>query len=330
MQSNSWKKKSRSGGVRRKVLKEYSSIIKSDTDQSTTNNTEGDQSATVHISEAGSVHNKYNVSSGINVEAEKCENQPRCSSSEDHANATAHLFEVGSVHDKNYNNVSTCSTLDDENNFIPASSSSAESDTNSDFDMCNKQLVFCKKIRIWAVENKITHIALNDLIAIINEFIPQILSKDARTILAVPRNINIKLIEGGEYWHHGIADPLKTILEKWNDVPESISLNFNFDGLPIFKSSKHEFWPILCNIFENQKISPFVIGIYFGVGKPKDLAAYLDDFVNEMKILLEEGIKIGQSEQAIKIKVRCIICDSPARAYIKGKDYIHFSRIFLI
>lgn len=112
-------------------------------------------------------------------------------------------------------------------------------------------------------------------------------------------------------------------MQNWIDVPENISLNFNFDGLRIFKSSKKEFWPILCYISENPNIKPLVIGIYYGIGKPKNLTAYLEDFVADVSHLLEEGIALLQnSEKKVTVKIRCFICDSPARAFMKGNHVL--------
>ncbi|CAB3221931.1 unnamed protein product [Arctia plantaginis] len=124
---------------------------------------------------------------------------------------------------------------------------------------------------------------------------PGILSRDARAIIGTVRQIhNIKTIEHGEYWHNGLPKSLQKALENWVDVPNKVKLNFNFDGLPIFKSSNKEFWPILCNIFERPDIEPFV----FDTRRNK------------------EGIYI--EDRKISIEIRCFICDSPARAYIKG------------
>ncbi|CAG9793058.1 unnamed protein product [Diatraea saccharalis] len=128
----------------------------------------------------------------------------------------------------------------------------------------------------------------------------------------------MKTIENGEYWHNGLTKCLRKTLENWVDVPNKVKLNFNFDGLPIFKSSNKEFWPILCNIYERPDIDPFVIGIYFGVGKPKNIDQYLDDFVKEIGNLIKEGIYIEKPNKIVSIEIRCFICDSPARAYIKG------------
>lgn len=100
-----------------------------------------------------------------------------------------------------------------------------------------------------------------------------------------------------------------------------ISLNINIDGLPAFKSSKLQLWPILCNVYEIPELRPIVVGIYSGHNKPSDLDGYLRMFVDEMKKLLKDGILIviNGKEKIVGVKIRAFICDSPARAMIKGK-----------
>lgn len=129
-------------------------------------------------------------------------------------------------------------------------------------------------------------------------------------------------IGNGKYWkNNDFQLCLKNTLEKLNFNEEVISLNVNIDGLPIYKSSKAEFWPILCNLFELPQVKPFIIGIYYGQGKPCDVKEYLQFFVDEIKLLMEEGLIISTQNKfkAIKVKIRSFICDSPARAFIKGK-----------
>ena len=62
-----------------------------------------------------------------------------------------------------------------------------------------------------------------------------------------------------------------------------------------------------------------VIGIYCGESKP-ELQAFVTPFVEEMKIVLANGIEIN--DQIVTTKIRCFICDSPARAFIKGDTNI--------
>jgi len=46
-------------------------------------------------------------------------------------------------------------------------------------------------------------------------------------------------------------------------LPNVLKLQFNVDGLPLFKSSATEFWPILC-LVQNSDTHPFVVRLYCG------------------------------------------------------------------
>lgn len=68
-------------------------------------------------------------------------------------------------------------------------------------------------------------------------------------------------------------------------------------------------------------IKPMVISIWCGnTSEPNDLNSYKDNylrpFVTELSELLEHGVSIN--DHHITITIRCFICDSPARAFIKG------------
>lgn len=76
------------------------------------------------------------------------------------------------------------------------------------------------------------------------------------------------------------------------------------------------------------KMFAFFIGIYAGDGKPEDLDTFLGLFVTEMQ-QLQEGLKItdkSQREKIIHVKLRAFICDSPARAMIKGFYFTNNNR----
>lgn len=78
-------------------------------------------------------------------------------------------------------------------------------------------------------------------------------------------------------------------------------------------------WPILFNVLEEPQIKPMIIGIFHGKTKPKRVEDYLKPFVDEVLPILKEGIVIN--EHILYIKIRAFICDSPARAFIKGRYY---------
>ena len=71
----------------------------------------------------------------------------------------------------------------------------------------------------------------------------------------------------------------------------SQALLINIDGLPLFKSSSKQFWPILAILKGISHSTPFVIGIFCGHTKPTSLDEYLADFVQEMQRLRENGVR---------------------------------------
>lgn len=73
------------------------------------------------------------------------------------------------------------------------------------------------------------------------------LPKDFRALVRTPRNLEISTVGGGQQWYNGIKTNLQNIFPKLSEDME-ISLKFNMDGLPLFKSSQRCFWPILASI----------------------------------------------------------------------------------
>lgn len=69
-------------------------------------------------------------------------------------------------------------------------------------------------------------------------------------------------------------------------------------------------------ISEMPRVEPIVIAIWCGNGKPTVLNDFLDPFVNELSDILQNQIVINNYR--ITVSIRCFICDTPARSYIKG------------
>lgn len=200
-------------------------------------------------------------------------------------------------------------------------STEIEQEGNTYLTDIEKDVTVRNRLRVWATSFRINQMALKELINIWNERFPRILPDDPRTLLNTPRNIVIDNIgNNGYYWHHGLEYCIQRNLQNVEEPPTLINLNVNVDGLPVYKSSKQEFWPILCNIYEFPEMKPMVIGIFCGFGKPKDVNVFLRPCVNEMKQLLKNGLLIRRGEKHYRtlVRIRAFICDSPARAFIKG------------
>lgn len=68
-------------------------------------------------------------------------------------------------------------------------------------------------------------------------------------------------------------------------------------------------------ILDLPQIRPFVIAIWCGEGKPL-INEYLGDFVRELNFLLTNEVSING--HVLQIRIKCFVCDTPARSYIKG------------
>lgn len=191
-----------------------------------------------------------------------------------------------------------------QNNISLTSSSGISVKEEEDFE---------EKLIDWIDLYNISKRGVNRLLSILNSE-GHSLPRDYRTLLRTDTKIKTVPLAGGMYWHNGLK---KCLLRIFGNFKESakLSLNFNIDGLPIYKSSKETFWPILANLHDFPKIRPIVVGIWSGEGKPV-LNEYLEPFVNELLELIENGLSVNGHN--FELNIRAFICDSPARAYIKG------------
>lgn len=148
------------------------------------------------------------------------------------------------------------------NNIIEngdCSSSDSESCSDSESGECVPRRSL---LRNWALCHQIAHTALRELLIIMrlcgsHHYLPL----DPRTLLETPTDIRIHNVAAGEYWHAGIISTVTEHLIKTKNNTSEVEFKFSIDGLPISKSSKGQFWPILCQIKDAE---PIVIGIYYG------------------------------------------------------------------
>ncbi|XP_055640812.1 uncharacterized protein LOC129778130 [Toxorhynchites rutilus septentrionalis] len=175
---------------------------------------------------------------------------------------------------------------------------------------------FFMDLQKWTSEYRISQTALKSLITILKTNLELNMPRDPRTLMQIPKSVTILNMKGnGQYWHQGLELCLKRSFNNLT-MPMTISLNINIDGLPLFRNSMRNFWPIVCNIYEQPDIPPVVIGIFHGIGKPKCVFEYLSPFVDEILPILKSGLVVNG--HILTVKIRCFICDTPARSFIKG------------
>uniref|UniRef100_A0A182XQ09 Transposase domain-containing protein n=1 Tax=Anopheles quadriannulatus TaxID=34691 RepID=A0A182XQ09_ANOQN len=187
-------------------------------------------------------------------------------------------------------------------------------------DFSNMSLEDC--IKFYALSTNQSHIAINLLSNILSANLGRSLPKSARTLLKTRRNNDdVHNIPGGQLWYYGVAQNIRNYYR--SSVPNitTLSINISIDGLPLYKSSRTQFWPILMDIVELENAPVMTVGIFCGQSKPTNVQDYLRKLVDELKDILINGILINSAQ--IKINLRAIIADAPARAFIKGCAYFN-------
>ncbi|XP_063419233.1 uncharacterized protein LOC134702069 isoform X1 [Mytilus trossulus] len=171
----------------------------------------------------------------------------------------------------------------------------------------------------WATTSKCTRSSLNQLLDILRQEGLR-LPKDSRTLLQNPRSITTIKKCGGDYLYLGLESGLlKVISENLQHFKriENLELSISIDGVPLFKSSSVQLWPILCSV---KQFEPFVVAVYCGDTKPNSVDEYLFDFLSEITNLQQNGINMHDGDADIgqfKVLVSAFICDAPARSFLK-------------
>lgn len=149
----------------------------------------------------------------------------------------------------------------------------SESDANSDSDF-ETSIDIRPSLQSWAVCHNIT----SDLLKLLQQH--QCFSDlpvDSRSLLQTPRKTILFSVKPGQYCSFDWIKSIQEIILNSSEVIENntILLQINIDGIPLYKGSAHQFWPILGSV----EAKVFVIGIYSGEGKPESVNSYLSDFI---------------------------------------------------
>lgn len=239
------------------------------------------------------------------------------SSSEDEENYTS--SKVSKLHDDKENsnmpNTFPFQQLIDDSIIC---SSEEESGTDSDSqpeleDGINDDSIV-EELAQWASDNNITRQAVGQLLEILNKR-GHNLPKDARTLLQTPRHVTTVEKCGGRYCYFGMASCLQIIVNRNKDFIEKndfIKLSVNIDGIPLYKSSNEQFWPILIK-FSNFR--PALVALYCGKTKPEPVESFLEDFLREYMQLSKDGSFVNG--KILGVEIISFICDAPARAFLK-------------
>lgn len=142
-------------------------------------------------------------------------------------------------------------SLSSENNNVDINTFINENNFLDNFEHREDNVNFTSQLQRWTIRNRISYVALNELIAILKPKYPE-LPRDARTLLGTMRKVNAKDVESGRYYHFGINYCVEKLAEtlqySFKDL-EIIEIIINIDGLPLSKRSGSQVYPIFYVVY---------------------------------------------------------------------------------
>jgi len=143
---------------------------------------------------------------------------------------------------------------------------------------------------------------------------------DYRTLLKTAVTPIETVMHPGGYIHLGVHKALYQSLLEAGPFNESANLLMQFfvDGLTITRSTKDGFWIIMMNIrnASKRRLTPKVIGVYYGMKKVENFNDFLWAFVMELNEILEIGVVFNGV--ILWPKILNFVLDAPARTSCKA------------
>lgn len=173
-----------------------------------------------------------------------------------------------------------------------------------------------EELKKWISEYNISHNAADALLRILRDQGHKLLPSTAKTLFKTDP-VKSQMVDGVECVKFGVTEQFMMCLKRYaynyaRDITE-LEISLNVDGLPLFKSTGKSFWPVLCTV-HLKPASTFPLAIALTETKPKSLD-FIKVIADEINIMLTNGFAWG--EGTLKVKLRCITCDAPAKAMVK-------------
>ncbi len=208
--------------------------------------------------------------------------------------------------------------FNDFENGMPADASDFDLESSDSEDAASEKLDDTRGLAERAAEYNISQNALSALLKILKQKGLNV-PLDARTLMCTERKCNVKNVAGGSYYHFGISNSVVAELASLDFdlrvLTDTLTLRIHMDGLPLFRSTTLSLWPILARIKEIPNSNVFMIGLYSGVTKPSQLQEYLNEFIQDFKAVIHEGIQHNGGHRVTAPDA--FICDAPARVFLK-------------
>ena len=156
----------------------------------------------------------------------------------------------------------------------------------------------------WTLESNIPQTKVNKFLNILARHgLP--VRRCARTVHRTPRNTTFVFRAGGKYIYKGLEAGIKKFLPTLPEVPQRLAVQFNIDGARLQNTRNETLWPILCMI-PQLNFRPFVVGLFLGRQKPTPFDEFLQEFLLELRSLLQNGMEYSEKKYQNSSSFICV------------------------
>ena len=102
-------------------------------------------------------------------------------------------------------------------------------------------------------------------------------------------------------------------------LPQVAEIDFCTGGGKVFNAPLLQFWLIQFKVVNVSSDKPLISGCFLKENKPNNAFEFMDQFVEEVEVIEDDGMKVR--DKLVPIQIRCFIADAPARVFVLN----HFS-----
>lgn len=119
----------------------------------------------------------------------------------------------------------------------------------------------------------------------------------------------------GQHIHNGPESTIERQLSKTDPLPNAVIVQLSCAGTTIFCSSNVQLWSRIGRETEPFFTPVFIVGFYFGKGRPFSVSDFLKECISELNMVLRDNIQVGTN--SVGCTLSSVICNTLARAFIR-------------
>lgn len=198
----------------------------------------------------------------------------------------------------------------DEENDITDSENESEEEQTEFSDIASAYIT-------WVTKYNISGIAADEFLNYLRDNHFSFLPKTIKTLRSKAYTIEAPIREMGDgrFLYFGIKNIVNRFIDIANinvQLVQHFKIGFGIDGVPLAKSSKSCFWPILIRFNEYPAVLP--VAVFHGRSKPHSIDDYLMEFSDELREILSEGMV--RNGVQLNFSIGPLVFDAQAKCFV--------------